>query len=448
MIVNRNLIKKVEIGVNTPSAVHGYRLKDGLGTFFKEEIFPEVDVYLNTLQNNSSTIVRAENISIEINIKKGDPLDKLKVLVINELKKRINKTSIRETDQEIFSTVPTEINETEAFCSFLENGIFPWWFEEKSSLFEEFLKTVPRKKIPVQKLKALFSSPKTRQRIICQFDDAQLSRFFYSNGALPKKSISSVELSNKYRTSFWEVLIHYTLFKDPKAVIEILQTFSVQEVISLLSGIREEVGIEIPIKEKDFQDLRNEKHSTPDISLDDSSEVRPVEEVNSLQSEGVLVKNAGLVLLHPFLKLFFEKMDVLSHKYLKSEKGDLAVHLLHYLATGKERAYEHELIFEKFLCQLPPHQPINRHINITEEQKLACEDLLKAVLEHWSALKSSSIGILQNEFLQREGKLTIANNRQTLFVQRKTQDLLLDKLPWNYHLIKIPWIKDILFVEW
>lgn len=79
---------------------------------------------------------------------------------------------------------------------------------------------------------------------------------------------------------------------------------------------------------------------------------------------------------------------------------------------------------------------------------MACETLLEAVLGHWTALKSNSTAILQNEFLQREGKLTISAEKQQLYIQRKTQDILLDKLPWNVHLIKIPWKEKILFVDW
>jgi hypothetical protein len=146
--------------------------------------------------------------------------------------------------------------------------------------------------------------------------------------------------------------------------------------------------------------------------------------------------------------MFFEKMDFISEKTIKPEKMDEAIHALHYLATGKEQAYEYELVFEKFLCNVPLNHPINRHILLTKEQKMACEILLEAVLGHWTALKSNSTAILQNEFLQREGKLTISAVKQQLYIQRKTQDILLDKLPWNVHLIRIPWKEKILFVDW
>jgi hypothetical protein len=47
MVAQKNIIKKVKIGVNTPSLENGTWLKNKLGEFFKEEIFPEMDNYFN-----------------------------------------------------------------------------------------------------------------------------------------------------------------------------------------------------------------------------------------------------------------------------------------------------------------------------------------------------------------------------------------------------------------
>lgn len=166
------------------------------------------------------------------------------------------------------------------------------------------------------------------------------------------------------------------------------------------------------------------------------------------EEEGTLIGNAGLVLLHPFLKHFFINMDLLSGKKIKSKKQDLAVHLLHYIATRNTEPSEHDLTFEKYLCNIPALQPIDRFIKISNKQKAACDELLEAVLKHWSGLRTNAIDALRSEFLMREGKLTIKEDRHKLFVPRKTQDILLDTLPWNLHLIKLPWKKQMLYVEW
>jgi len=92
--------------------------------------------------------------------------------------------------------------------------------------------------------------------------------------------------------------------------------------------------------------------------------------------------------------------------------------------------------------------PIKRYIKLTVSQKEACEELLQAMLSHWQGLKTKNTAVLRNEFLMREGKLQTTNDRDSLYIQRKTQDILLDSIPWNFHLVKIPWKKKLVFVEW
>ncbi|XRE42841.1 hypothetical protein ACIVBQ_001045 [Tenacibaculum discolor] len=161
-----------------------------------------------------------------------------------------------------------------------------------------------------------------------------------------------------------------------------------------------------------------------------------------------LIRNAGLILLHPFLKQFFNSCGFLD-KENKIIKPNEAVHLLHYVATKKEQQFENNLIFEKFLCNLPIQSSIERNIVLSDELKEKSEELLRAVLQNWSILKNSSNDLLRNEYLQREGKLDLTKDNPTLTVERKTQDILLDtKLPWNLSLCKLPWRKELIFTNW
>ncbi|AZJ34845.1 contractile injection system tape measure protein [Tenacibaculum singaporense] len=161
-----------------------------------------------------------------------------------------------------------------------------------------------------------------------------------------------------------------------------------------------------------------------------------------------LIKNAGLILLHPFLKQFFNTCGFLDNEN-KIIKPNEAVHLLHYVATKKEQQFENNLIFEKFLCNLPIQSSIERNVVLSDELKEKSEELLRAVLQNWSVLKNSSNDLLRNEYLQREGKLDLTKDNPNLTVERKTQDILLDtKLPWNLSLCKLPWMKELIFTNW
>jgi len=51
-------------------------------------------------------------------------------------------------------------------------------------------------------------------------------------------------------------------------------------------------------------------------------------------------------------------------------------------------------------------------------------------------------------FFHRDGKLVQVDKNFRLIVERKAQDILLDKLPWGVSIIKLPWREQLLFVEW
>ncbi|WP_119790493.1 contractile injection system tape measure protein [Flavobacterium anhuiense] len=168
---------------------------------------------------------------------------------------------------------------------------------------------------------------------------------------------------------------------------------------------------------------------------------------NDIISESY-VDNAGLVLIHPFLKSLFENCKLLNKDNTINDP-EVAAHLLHYAATGKEQDYENAMIFEKFLCNIPIVEPIERNIVLSEEMKKEAATMLQAVLSNWDIMKKSSAELLQNEFLQRSGKLDINGDESPVItMERKTQDILLDKLNWNLSIIKLAWKKRIIYVNW
>lgn len=165
------------------------------------------------------------------------------------------------------------------------------------------------------------------------------------------------------------------------------------------------------------------------------------------QPKSIYVQNAGLILLHPFLKQVLKNCALLDENNLIVNK-ELAAHILHYAATKKENDYEHTMLFEKFLCGIPLQQSIQREVKIEEKHKQNIEEMLLAVVQHWTALKNTSVDILRSEFLQREGKLDCTESNPKLTIERKTQDLLLEKIPWNINIVKIPWMEKLIYTQW
>lgn len=174
------------------------------------------------------------------------------------------------------------------------------------------------------------------------------------------------------------------------------------------------------------------------------------EAIAEIRIEGrLLIHNAGLVLLGPFLQRYFARLAMLEGQAFKSEDEAIrGVQLLQFLATGHHEMQEHQLVFNKILCGLPLATFIPFKIELTEEERQVSESLLRGVLSNWGKIKTQSIDALREGFLQRSGYLEEHASGWKLAVVRKAQDVLVDMIPWGYSMIKMPWMTKSLSTQW
>ncbi len=170
------------------------------------------------------------------------------------------------------------------------------------------------------------------------------------------------------------------------------------------------------------------------------------------RSELFFVQNAGLVLLAPFLPQLFTRCGWLTgDDFVDDNARHRAIQLLHYLATGETDGYEFDLTLNKVLCNQPLYRPVPRQMHLSANELTEADELLRAAISHWSVLKNTSLAGLRETFLQRAGKLSARDDGGwQLTIERKTVDILLDRLPpgWGYAVISLPWMPKLLFVEW
>ncbi len=175
-------------------------------------------------------------------------------------------------------------------------------------------------------------------------------------------------------------------------------------------------------------------------------------EVASKQGFSTLtVKHAGLILLHPFLSRLFSQsgFTTFDQKTLSPVGLPKAAAVLHFLASGLETVYEHELGLIKVLLGLQPEMPLLVSEGLLEEaDKNEALTLLEATIQHWSILKNTPVAGLRTTFLARQGLLKKEDAAWRLHIERKTFDVLLDQLPWSIGIVKLPWMKQPLYTEW
>jgi hypothetical protein len=168
------------------------------------------------------------------------------------------------------------------------------------------------------------------------------------------------------------------------------------------------------------------------------------------------VANAGLVLAAPYLPHLFRKLGLLReddgaeprHGLRDAEAVSRGVHVLQYLVDGRTHTPEHELALNKVLCGVPLSTPVDAYIELADEERATCDHLLAAIITNWGAIPGTSTAGLRETFLQREGRLDDRDGAWRLTVQRKTLDLLVDRLPWSISVILHPWMPMRLHVTW
>ena len=188
-------------------------------------------------------------------------------------------------------------------------------------------------------------------------------------------------------------------------------------------------------------------HDTPAVDTYIKEITSQQEEVFLTDTGSYHVPNAGLIILHPYLTPFFYNCGIIDDTNVITDP-EMAVHALHYLATKKEQQLENQMLFEKFLCGIPLKKPIQRHIQLSDTIKQQAEELLESVVENWGVLNNASADLLRHEFLQRAGKLSFKEDNPKIVIERKTQDILVDKIPWGIGICRLPWLDHLVYTNW
>jgi hypothetical protein len=161
------------------------------------------------------------------------------------------------------------------------------------------------------------------------------------------------------------------------------------------------------------------------------------------------LRNAGLVLIAPYIERLFGILEITRDgAFVSDATRQRGVHVLQYAITGEGATPEYLLALNKLLCGVPAAMPTVPGIDLTDKEKDTIVQLLGSVIAHWSALGACTVAGLRETFLQREGRLAPEEEAWHLAVPQGTFDMLLDRLPWGYKLIKFAWMAAPLRVTW
>ena len=164
--------------------------------------------------------------------------------------------------------------------------------------------------------------------------------------------------------------------------------------------------------------------------------------------QGLLIENAGLVILAPYLPKLFAGLSLTTPEgqFISKKAAYKAVMILHKLSGGRSGKTVNNFPLNKLLAGLRFDESIPVTTRLSPKEILEIKDLLNSVLTNWGALKSSSVRALQLNFFRRKGKLCENTDHHSLIVERKDFDLLIESMPWSFKLIRYPWFNTY-FIE-
>lgn len=194
------------------------------------------------------------------------------------------------------------------------------------------------------------------------------------------------------------------------------------------------------------QKAREELETLLEIFADDRDEYESEEFRKRLRT----TRWGGLVLLGPYLPALFGEAGLLNENntFRNKDAAIRGVFLLQYVCTGTTKAPEYALPLHKLLCGLPFNKSIPKTVRLTKKEKQEADDLLDAMAEQWSSLRSPNGEAIRQGFFSRTGIIERKDGAWLIRVQRTSLDILLDSLPWSISVIRLPWIQQLIQVEW
>ncbi|MCX7111497.1 MAG: contractile injection system tape measure protein [Proteobacteria bacterium] len=165
--------------------------------------------------------------------------------------------------------------------------------------------------------------------------------------------------------------------------------------------------------------------------------------------EGIILDNAGLVILWPFMGELFERLGLAKEKTIVGENArQRGVALLQYLCTGDFSPSEYLLPLNKVLCGMDQMAVFEFDEPLSEPETDACDSLIASVIAQVPIFDGMGIDGFRGNFLIRAGILQLGHYGWLLRVERETYDVVLEHFPWQFDWVKLPWMEDPLQVEW
>jgi hypothetical protein len=509
--IQTHIIRKQNLEVH--ASVHdAFALKRKM-ELIMTEISPKLNILFDELVSENEWL-QIDKLDIQINdISENDLEEELLKKILQSIHEKLEarKYNIRSIEGAVnipFETVSVSQKTISALIYFLQNGMFPWWFELTShaAIEEKFLMAfanVPTATADIPTLSDALKNDVSRSRLTEQFSE---KLFLIIVQLLSKKVSANLFAEIELVRSILNQIAEEHLIDHEKSLIRVYHrsntvllqllseannysTPSILEIWikSFIADIQQVTRSTIELKLHQHKILhtyldankisrqpgtyktesknQSERASDKSVELSNAtkkefkSEMRPEfteNEAERLQeisladllenTDGSIVANAGLILVAPFLPELFKNLGISDNSQLTNINQAIAI--MHFIVHGNLEYREYDVLLCKVLCGLENNEPIELINQLPDIYTNEVEQMLTTAISYWTALKNTSPDGLREGFLSRNGKLSHRFDEWFLLVEKKTVDVLLLQLPWTIGFIKLPWMNKMLKVEW
>lgn len=162
------------------------------------------------------------------------------------------------------------------------------------------------------------------------------------------------------------------------------------------------------------------------------------------ETEYTVTEASGLVLLHPFLRLLLERLELLRPD---GELDPSALPMAYAVLMGLIGQPAPDPLYHVLLGQ-PEGSETPEPVPLEQPQLDLIDSLLRAVIGQWGKLGKTSPDGLRETFLSRSGILRFDAQGAHLSVAPGPFDMLLDGLPWSISPVALPWMPLPCHVQW